>query len=189
MMTKKSVLFCGPSGSGKTTIVHHLLEHNPQLSFSISATTRPKRDNETNGVDYHFLSVKEFKERIAQDAFVEWEEVYADRFYGTLKSEVEKIWESGKAVLFDVDVEGGLNIKKKLGGDILAVFVQPPSLEELHKRLSLRNTETTESFRLRIEKSDKEMLYADRFDKILVNDKLPNSFLLAQKLVDDFLAT
>jgi guanylate kinase len=186
-MNSKSVLFCGPSGSGKTTIVHHLLKNNPQLSFSISATTRPKRENETNGVDYHFLSVEDFKKQITCDEFIEWEEVYKDRFYGTLKSEVGRIWGSGKVVVFDVDVEGGLNIKKKLQGDLLAVFVQPPSLEELHKRLSLRMTETPESFQARIEKSDKEMLYASNFDKTLVNDTLEDSFRQAQKMLNEFL--
>ena len=186
-MSKKSVLFCGPSGSGKTTIVHSLLKNNPKLSFSTSATTRPKRNNETNGVDYHFLSVEEFKKRIENDEFIEWEEVYKDRFYGTLKSEIERIWANGKVVLFDVDVEGGLNIKKKLENNILAVFVRPPSLEELHKRLSSRNTETPESLKARIEKSDKEMGYANRFDKIIVNDNLESAQQQAQQVLEDFL--
>jgi guanylate kinase len=185
----KSVLFCGPSGSGKTTIVHHLLKTNPQLSFSISATTRPKRNNETNGIDYHFLSVEEFKMRISANEFIEWEEVYKDRFYGTLKSEIEKIWQQNKAVLFDVDVEGGLNIKNKLKGSLLTVFVQPPSLDELHRRLEQRQTETPESLKVRIEKSDNEMTYANRFDKVIVNDNLETAQKEAQGLVEKFLTS
>jgi guanylate kinase len=183
----KSVLFCGPSGSGKTTIVHHLLKANPHLSFSVSATTRPKRNNETDGFDYHFLSVEEFKKRIAADEFIEWEEVYKDRFYGTLKSEIEKIWAQNKAVLFDVDVEGGLNIKNKLQGNLLAVFIQPPSLDELHRRLRERNTETPESLKTRIEKADKEMTYANLFDKIIINENLQTAQQAAQQLVEEFL--
>ena len=186
-MLNKSVLFCGPSGSGKTTIVHHLLKKNALLAFSISATTRPQRNNETDGVDYHFLSVDDFKKRIANDEFIEWEEVYTDRFYGTLKSETERIWSNGKVVLFDVDVEGGLNIKSKLKEKLLAVFVQPPSFEELHRRLTSRNTETAESLKARIEKSDKEMQYANRFDKVIINDNLEQAQQQAQKLVADFI--
>jgi guanylate kinase len=183
----KCILFCGPSGSGKTTLVHSLLKTFPQLSFSISATTRPKRDNETDGVDYHFLSVDEFKKRIAGNEFLEWEEVYKDRFYGTLKSEVERITKNGNVVLFDVDVEGGLNIKKHLNEKLLSVFVQPPSFDELHRRLSQRQTETPESLQARIEKSDKEMEYASRFDKVIINDDLEIAKRQAHKLVEDFL--
>jgi guanylate kinase len=186
-MNKKCVLFCGPSGSGKTTIVHHLLKNNSKLSFSVSATTRHKRYTETDGIDYYFLTVDEFKARIARKEFLEWEEVYKDRFYGTMQAEVERIWKNGKAVLFDVDVEGGLNIKKKLQKNILTIFVQPPSLEELHRRLSLRKTETPESLQARIEKSEAEMKYGHRFDKIIINDNLENAQAQAEKLVKDFL--
>ena len=186
-MVKKSILFCGPSGSGKTTIVHHLLKTNPKLSFSVSATTRHKRLQETDGVDYYFLTPDEFRQRIKNHEFLEWEEVYHDRFYGTLQSEIERIWKHDRVVLFDVDVEGGLNIKKKLSRNTLTVFVQPPSLEELHRRLSLRKTETPESLQARIEKSDAEMKYAKRFDKVIINDNLETAQKEAEKLVKDFL--
>jgi guanylate kinase len=183
----KCILFCGPSGSGKTTLVHYLLRTYPQLSFSVSATTRPKRDKETDGVDYHFLSVDEFKKRIAGNEFLEWEEVYKDRFYGTLKSEVERSAQIGKVLLFDVDVEGGLNIKKHLNEKLLTVFVKPPSLDELHRRLAQRQTETPQSLQARIKKSDKEMEYANRFDHVIINDDLEKAKQKAQKLVEDFL--
>jgi len=183
----KLLLFCGPSGSGKTTIVHHLLKKYPQLVFSVSATTRPKRSIETDGKDYHFLSVEEFKKKIAANEFVEWEEVYSDRFYGTLKSEIEKIWRSGGIALFDVDVEGGLKIKKIFGDRLLAVFVMPPSVEELHKRLSARNSETPASYKARIAKSEHEITYAFRFDKVIINDRLDDALKEAEKITDDFL--
>jgi guanylate kinase len=183
----KCILFCGPSGSGKTTLVHYLLKTFPQLNFSVSATTRPKRDKETDGVDYHFLSVDEFKKRIAGNEFLEWEEVYKDRFYGTLKSEVERSAQIGKVLLFDVDVEGGLNIKKYLNEKLLTVFVKPPSLDELHRRLAQRQTETPQSLQARIEKSDKEMEYANRFDHVIINDDLEKAKQKAQKLVENFL--
>ncbi|HRI41096.1 MAG TPA: guanylate kinase, partial [Bacteroidia bacterium] len=137
-MQGKLLLFCGPSGSGKTTIVRHLLDTDPRLAFSISATTRPKRETETDGVDYHFISVNEFKRRIDAGEFVEWEEVYKDRFYGTLRSEVDRLWRENKVVVFDVDVEGGLQLKKTFGELLLAVFVMPPSVEALHQRLTAR---------------------------------------------------
>jgi guanylate kinase len=185
--SRKLLLFCGPSGSGKTTIVHHLLEYNPRLSFSISATTRPKRAKEKEGVDYYFISVDEFKNRIAHNEFVEWEEVYKDRFYGTLHSEIERIWKENKIVVFDVDVEGGLKIKKIYGDVVLAVFVMPPNIDELHKRLTTRNSETPESFRARTEKSEHELSYAGRFDFVLVNDRLDKALKDAQEIVNKFL--
>jgi len=187
-MPGKLILFCGPSGSGKTTIVHHLLKNNPGLSFSISATTRPKRANETDGIDYHFLSVDDFKKKIKQDEFIEWEEVYKDRFYGTLISEIEKIWKEGKAVVFDVDVEGGLNIKKKFGDELLAVFVMPPSVDELHKRLHARETETPESLKMRVAKAEHELTYAFKFDHVLINIEIQEACEEAEKLVGEFLA-
>jgi len=186
-MPGKLILFCGPSGSGKTTIVHHLLKNNPVLAFSISATTRKKRDVETDGVDYHFLTVDAFKQKIANDEFVEWEEVYKNGFYGTLKSELEKIWNQNKVVLFDVDVEGGLKIKNKFTDQILAVFVMPPSIDELHKRLHARDTETDESLKARISKSEHELTYALRFDKVLINDDREKAFRKAEQLVNQFL--
>lgn len=187
MSEGKLVLFCGPSGSGKTTIVHHLLKTDPRLSFSVSATTRPQRENETDGIDYHFISVEEFRKRIDGDEFIEWEEVYTGRYYGTLNSEVNKIWENGKVPIFDVDVEGGLKIKEKFGSRLLAVFVRPPSIEELRKRLTARNSETPESFKARIEKSEHELSYAFRFNKFIVNDNLKFALKEAQIIVNDFL--
>lgn len=187
MIQGKLLLFCGPSGSGKTTIVHHLLQKNPKIEFSVSATTRPQRANETDGKDYHFISVEEFKKRIANDEFVEWEEVYTDRFYGTLKSEIERIWSEHKVAIFDVDVEGGLKIKKLFGQMLLSVFVMPPSVEALHQRLQSRNSETAESFKARIAKSEHELTYAFRFDKVIINDNLDKALEEAERLVEEFL--
>ncbi len=187
MSEGKLLLFCGPSGSGKTTIVHHLLKTDPRLTFSVSATTRQKRDNEIDGIDYYFISVEEFRKRIEADEFIEWEEVYTGKYYGTLHSEVNKIWENGKVPIFDVDVEGGLKIKDKFGNRLLAVFVRPPSVEELHKRLTARNSETPESFKARIEKSEQELAYAFRFNKFIVNDVLKFALKESQIIVNDFL--
>ncbi len=186
-MQGKLILFCGPSGSGKTTIVHHLLKNNPRLAFSVSATTRSKRETETNGIDYHFLSIEEFKEKINCDEFVEWEEVYQNGYYGTLKEEIEKIWKQNKVVVFDVDVEGGLKIKKKFGAEMLAVFVMPPSVDDLFKRLHARETETAESLKTRIAKSEHELTFASHFDKLLINDDKQKACEEAQKLVNEFL--
>lgn len=182
----KLLLFCGPSGSGKTTIVHDLLASDSRLKFSVSATTRNKRANETDGKDYHFISVDEFKKRIDNDEFVEWEEVYTNGFYGTLKSEIDSIWSEGKIPVFDVDVEGGIKIKSIYGEQLLAVFVRPPSIEELHKRLIARNSETPESFKARIAKSEHELTYADKFDHIIVNDTLEKALEEAHRLVNEF---
>lgn len=187
MSEGKLLLFCGPSGSGKTTIVQHLLKTDPRLAFSVSATTRKKRDNEIDGIDYHFITVEEFRKRIDNDEFIEWEEVYTGRYYGTLRSEINKIWENGKVPIFDVDVEGGLKIKNKFGDSLLAVFVRPPSIEELHKRLIARNSETPESYKARIEKSEHELAYAFRFNKFIVNDVLKFALKEARIIVNDFL--
>ncbi len=181
------VLFCGPSGSGKTSIVHSLLNAFPQLSFSVSATTRKKRSNETDGRDYHFISVTEFKEKIKQNAFLEWEEVYPNGFYGTLKSELQRIAGLGKVAIFDVDVEGGLNIKKQFGSNLLDVFVMPPGIEELKKRLVARATETDESLMARVLRAEKELEYASRFSHVIVNHKLDEATEKARSMVFDFL--
>jgi len=186
-MPGKLLLFCGPSGSGKTTIVQHLLNTDPRLAFSISATTRPKRANEKDGIDYHFLSVDEFRRRIAANEFVEWEEVYAERYYGTLHSEIQRIRNQGKIAVFDVDVEGGLQIKKVFGDDLLSVFVMPPSVDALRERLTARKSETKESLALRIAKSEHELTYSSRFDKVIINDDLPSALTDAEKLVEEFL--
>ncbi len=186
-ITGKLLLFCGPSGSGKTTIVQHLLNKYPRLAFSVSATTRPKRDNETDGKDYHFLSVEDFRKKIAANEFIEWEEVYAERYYGTLKDEIEKIWLRDKVGAFDVDVEGGLKIKKIFGDRLLSVFVMPPSVDELHARLKARNSETPASYQARITKSEHELTYAFRFDKVIINDRLEDALKEAEKITEAFL--
>lgn len=184
----KLVLFCGPSGSGKTTIVHYLMEKFPAMRFSISATTRPARPNEVHGKDYYFLTPDEFRERIARDEFLEWEEVYADRFYGTLKSEVERILNDDHIALFDVDVEGGLQIRKHFGRQLLDVFVMPPSVDDLHKRLVARATESEDSLFKRLSKAEKEMQYAFRFNHVIVNTVLEDAKREAVTLVEQFLA-
>ena len=186
-MPGQLILFCGPSGSGKTTIVHYLLKNNPRLRFSVSATTRQKRGTEKDGVDYHFLSVEDFKRKIANNEFIEWEEVYTNGFYGTLKSEVDKIWKQNKVAVFDVDVEGGLKIKKQYGELMLAVFVMPPTVHDLHSRLKARETETPESLQARIAKSEHELTYAFRFDKVIINDDKEKAFAEAQQMIDEFL--
>ncbi len=189
MQEGKLVIFSAPSGAGKTTIVHHLLKQIPQLAFSVSATTRQKRGEEVHGKDYYFISKEDFLHRIAQKEFVEFEEVYKDNFYGTLRSEIERLWSEGKQVIFDIDVEGGLHLKKKFGDRALAVFVQPPSLEVLIERLHGRATDSPEKLKERIEKAEKELAYADKFDLILKNDDLKTACAEAEQLVSKFLGT
>lgn len=186
-MDGKLIIFSAPSGSGKTTIVRHLLAENTNLGFSISACTRDRRGrSEQNGKDYYFLTPEEFKAKIDRNEFVEWEEVYVGAFYGTLKSEIERLWASGKHVLFDVDVQGGLKLKKYYGDKALAVFVRVPDEETLRQRLIGRGTETEDSLSKRLFKVHFEMSFQDQFDVVLVNDDLETSFRKAQKLVDDF---
>jgi guanylate kinase len=188
MENGKLIIFSAPSGSGKTTIVKHLLKTNSNLGFSISACTRPKRENmEEHGRDYYFLSREEFIEKINNDEFVEYEEVYPGSYYGTLKSEIERIWNSGKHVVFDVDVKGGLSIKKHYGERALAVFVKVPSLEILEQRLRERKSETEESIKARLYKVKFEMAFENKFDITLINDTLEHSLTVAQKLVDEFI--
>lgn len=184
----KLIIFSAPSGAGKTTIVKHLLSCGLGLEFSISATSREPRKGEIHGKDYYFLSADDFSERIKNDEFLEWEEVYKGIFYGTLKSEVEKLREAGKHVIFDVDVEGGLNIKKYYGDKALAVFVQPPSIEELEKRLKKRSTETEEKIQMRVAKADHELSYAKNFDVILTNNILEESLENAKKVITMFIS-
>lgn len=183
----KLVIFSAPSGAGKTTIVKHLLEQNLNLEFSVSATSREPRVNEANGKDYYFLSENEFKEKVKNNEFLEWEEVYKGTCYGTLKSEVERIRNLGNNIIFDVDVVGGLNIKKIYGSDALAVFVLPPNVEELVKRLKNRSTETEEKIKVRIAKAEYELGFANQFDVILINDDLENTLIQAEKTVRNFL--
>jgi len=171
-MKAKLIIFSAPSGSGKTTIVKEVLKTDIPFAFSVSATSRAPREGEVHTKDYHFLSVNDFKESIEKEHFLEWEEVYENQFYGTLKSEVEQKRQQGYNVLFDVDVVGGLNIKKFYGEEALAIFVMPPSIEELKKRLKGRGTETEESFNKRINKAEQEMEYAKGFDVVIINDDL-----------------
>jgi guanylate kinase len=186
-MAGKALIFSAPSGSGKTTIVKHLLKTNPDLGFSISASTRDKRGRtEENGKDYYFLSPEEFKSKIDNDEFIEWEEVYAGNFYGTLKSEIERIWKTGKNVIFDVDVKGGLNLKRYFGDKAMSVFVKVPSLEILEARLNDRGTESPESLSRRLFKAKFEMSFQNKFDTVLVNEELEKSLCEAQILYDNF---
>jgi guanylate kinase len=184
----KAIIFSAPSGAGKTTIVKHLLKTNPLLGFSISACTRDKRGrSEENGRDYYFLSPEEFKSKIDNNDFIEWEEVYAGNFYGTLKSEIDRVWRTGKHVVFDVDVKGGLKLKEYFGDRALAVFVRVPDLDDLKERLVRRQSETEDSLSQRLFKAKFEMTFEDKFDVTLVNKDLTESLKKAEKLVNDFL--
>jgi guanylate kinase len=185
-MTGKLIIFSAPSGAGKTTIVRHLLEKNLNLEFSVSATSREPRQTETDGKDYYFLSKEEFKRKIEKDEFLEWQEVYSGIYYGSLKSEVERIRKLGKNVIFDVDVVGGLNIKKFYGNEALAIFVQPPSVEELRKRLISRSTETEEKIQMRIAKAEHELSFASQFDKLVTNNDLEQACREAENLIREF---
>ncbi|TAL61126.1 MAG: guanylate kinase [Bacteroidetes bacterium] len=186
-MTGKLVIISAPSGAGKTTIVKHLLESGLNLSFSVSATTRPLRGNETDGKEYFFLSVPEFKKKVENNEFVEWEEVYKDLLYGTLKSELERIREKGNHVLFDVDVKGGINLKRKFGIGSIAIFIMPPSVEELENRLVKRGTDTPEEIKMRVEKAKNELKLANQFDIVIVNHQLDKAKEEALKIVSSFL--
>ena len=185
----KCIIFSAPSGAGKTTIVHRLLQEIPSLSFSVSACSREARLTEKDGVDYYFLTADEFKNKIENQDFIEWEEVYANNFYGTLTSEIEKICSANKSVIFDVDVVGGLNLKRYFGDKALAVFVQPPSLEILEKRLRSRKTESEEKIQVRIKKATIEMERANEFDYILVNNELDFAVNEIKEIVLKFLAS
>lgn len=186
-MKGKLIIFSAPSGAGKTTLVKHLLQQNFNLAFSVSATSRKPRHTETHGIDYYFLSNDDFTQKINNNEFLEWEEVYAGICYGTLKSEVERLRELGKNVIFDVDVVGGLNIKKFYGKDALAVFVQPPSVEELKKRLTNRSTESEEKIQMRVAKAEHELSFAPQFDVVIINENLEKAFLEAEKIVNEFI--
>ena len=185
---EKLIIVAAPSGAGKTTIVHHLLRKFPELAFSVSATNRARRNHETDGVDYYFLSTDDFKRRVTEGAFLEYEEVYDDQYYGTLKSEIERLWDLGKCVIFDVDVKGATSIKKVYPDESLTIFIKPPSKEILFERLKNRKTETTESLKKRIARVTEELKYEDRFDKVVLNDDLEHAFLEAEKVVKDFIS-
>lgn len=186
----KLVIFSAPSGSGKSTIVKWLMDNHPELSlhFSISCTTRQPRGSEQNGVEYFFLTPEEFRSKIAEDAFVEYEEVYTDRFYGTLKSQVTKQTELGDNVVFDVDVVGGCNIKKQYGDNALSIFIQPPTIEELRKRLVGRATDAPEVIEQRLAKAEYELTFADKFDIVIINDDLATAEKETFRVVSEFLA-
>ena len=184
---QKVIIFSAPSGSGKTTLVKHCLQTFPQLAFSVSCTTRQSRGTEQDGIDYHFISPAEFREKIAEDAFVEFEEVYEDKYYGTLKSEVERIWEQGKAVIFDVDVKGGVSLKRFFADKALSIFIMPPSIEELEKRLISRGTDDAATIRTRVEKAHEELAFNDNFDMIIVNDDLDIAKEQIVETVENFL--
>ncbi|HUH35753.1 MAG TPA: guanylate kinase [Moheibacter sp.] len=175
MNSGKLIIVSAPSGSGKTTLVKHLLETVEAVEFSISCATRSPRPNEIDGKDYYFISTEEFRQKIAQEAFAEWEEVYENNFYGTLKAEIDRIWDQNKAVIFDIDVVGGINLKKLYPENSLSIFIMPPSLDELESRLRNRQTETEEKLQMRIDKAEKELLMAAEFDTVILNDVLEES--------------
>jgi guanylate kinase len=188
MVKGKCIIFSAPSGAGKTTLVHHLLDQELGIEFSISACTREKRGKEIDGKDYYFLSIQDFKDKIKKEEFVEWEEVYKDHFYGTLKEEVQRIWDEGKTVIFDVDVVGGLNLKQYFGEQALSIFVMPPSLKDLEERLRGRGTDTEERILVRLNKAKEELIKADLFDYVILNDDLQKAkkavHFIAQKFIN-----
>jgi len=188
VMNNKVVIFSAPSGSGKSTIVNHILALHPEMEFSVSATSRSPRGSERDGVEYYFLDAGEFRRLIAEDAFVEYEQVYTDRYYGTLKSEVQRIWDAGHVIIFDVDVKGGVNLKKYFGAAALSVFIKAPSVEVLRQRLVGRGTDSAEAIAERVAKAAEELTYEDKFDYVLVNDDLATAYANAEKIVDEFLS-
>lgn len=183
----KIIIFCAPSGSGKTTIVKHLIASNNRLAFSVSACTRKQRANEANGKDYYFISMQEFKDKIANNEFIEYEEVYDGNYYGTLKSEISRLWEQNRVIIFDVDVIGGLNLKKYFGDAALALFVKPPNIKVLEERLRFRSTETEENLQIRIKKAITELSYEHKFERVLLNENLDKTFIEAEQLIHDFI--
>jgi guanylate kinase len=186
-MSGKAIIVSAPSGAGKTTIVKHLLKVIPRLEFSISACSRAMREEETHGEDYYFISGDTFREKIARDEFVEWQEVYPGSYYGTLKSEMDRIWKLDKTPIFDVDVVGAVNLKKYFGIDSLVIFIQPPSIEALEQRLKKRGTESDETLRKRVDKAAYELTFASQFDKVIINDNLEVKCREIVEMVEDFL--
>jgi len=186
-MEGKLVIISAPSGAGKTTIVKHLLKSDLNLAFSVSATTRPPRTGETDGEDYYFLTVEEFRKRIRNDEFIEWEEVYKDHLYGTLKSEIDRIWKMGRDVIFDVDPKGGINLKKNFGTRSASLFIMPPSVEELETRLVIRGKDSPEKVKMRVKKAGAEMKLANQFDFVIVNGELDKAISETMAIVSTFL--
>ena len=188
-MNNKVIIFSAPSGAGKSTIVNHLLKLHPELEFSISATSRSPRGQEQHGVEYYFYTADDFRQMISEDKFVEYEEVYAGSFYGTLRSEVERIWAKGHTIIFDIDVQGGVNLKRIFGEQAFSIFIQAPSVEVLRERLNGRGTDTEEAIERRVAKAASEMEFAaGKFDHVLINDDLQTALAEAEKIVGDFLA-
>jgi len=187
MKSGKLIIFSAPSGSGKSTIINAILQKEFNLEFSISATSRAPRGEEKDGVEYYFLSSEEFREKIKNDELVEWEEVYSGTFYGTLKSEVDRIAAKGNNIIFDLDVVGGLNLKKMYDAQALSIFIQPPSIEELEKRLTSRGTDSPEKIKERLAKAEEELSYADKFDTVIINDDLNKAVRLTEEVLLDFL--
>ncbi len=183
----KLIIFTAPSGAGKTTIVRHLLDKFDNLAFSVSATNRARRPHEKNGKDYYFLSTERFRELVENNAFVEWEEVYPGQYYGTLRSEIQRLWDEGKNIVFDIDVRGAQSIKNAYGDRALAIFVKPPSKEELFRRLRSRRTEDEQSLQKRMKRAEEELQWELKFDRVLVNDYLPRAFEEAEKMVRNFI--
>lgn len=182
-----AIIITAPSGAGKTSVVKALLEGDENLSFSVSACTRPKRADETDGKHYHFLSLEEFKKKVDENAFIEWEEVYEGKCYGTLKAEVERIWAAGKVVVFDVDVKGAYRLKEWFGSRALAIFIKPPSVAELEKRLKARETETSVTLHQRLERAEMEMSWENKFDAVVVNRHLLDAIEQVKNLVNRFI--
>lgn len=183
------VIFSAPSGAGKSTIVHHLLEKFPQIEFSVSATSRAPRGAEVDGKDYYFFTADQFERKIANNEFVEFEEVYAGTYYGTLRSEIQRLWDKGAVIAFDVDVKGGVNIKRLFGENALSVFVMPPSIKVLEERLRSRGTDSPESIAKRLAKAEEEIEYSSKFDKVLINDDLRRAFEEAERIVGEFISS
>lgn len=184
---KKAIIFSAPSGSGKTTVVNHLMSVMPELGFSVSATTRKPRENEVNGREYYFLDLEDFKQKVANNEFLESEEVYSGIFYGTLNSEVERLWSLGKTVIFDVDVAGGVRIKKKFGDNALSIFLRPPSIDILMDRLRKRSTEVEHQLQMRIDKAHYELQFENQYDIVLINDQLEETLQKAEDIVKTFI--
>ncbi len=183
----KLIVISAPSGAGKTSIVHNLLKNTPELSFSVSACSREKRESEIDGTDYHFVGIEAFKQKIKEGAFLEWEEVYHNQYYGTLKSELERIWDKGKTVIFDVDVIGGLNIKKQFPSECLSIFIMPPSIEVLRKRLSGRGSESEESLGKRLGKAKEEIANNHKFDVVILNDDFATACAETKEVITNFI--
>ncbi len=183
----KLIILTAPSGSGKTSITRFLIKKYPKLSFSISATTRLPRGNEQNGLEYYFMSVEDFKQKIDANAFIEWEMVYEGKYYGTLKNELERIWSEGRVPMLDIDVKGAIHVQQQFSGDCLSIFIQPPSVQELRRRLESRGTETPESLATRVNKASYEMSFSHHFSKIILNDELEKACAETEQVIEEFL--